>query len=217
MRKVPPSASPVTIRSRLQARLRRFLPALAFAAIGGVAAAHATIVFGTLTTDPTPPRPDVPTAIELVMVDPVDAPVEDAIVIVEATGPDGITQIVTDPATETSPGAYRAMLVFPEAGTWTLLLRDQTFRQEEARATVEWQVGQDGDSDPVAFLFPPTATGPQSLTTWLVWLIGLPVVVGAIVTVMVLRSSGPAEVGAEAGAESGDEDDGTEGEDDDRP
>ena len=38
-----------------------------------------------------------------------------------------------------------------------------------------------------AFLFPPTATGPQGIATWLIWLIGLPLVVGAIVTVMVLR------------------------------
>lgn len=173
------------------ASARRLVTVLSLLSSCAMAAAHATIVFGTLTTDPAPPRPGTPTEIELVMVDPVDAPVEDAVVVVEATSPDGSTSLVSEPFDETSAGTYRTELTFSEAGAWTLLLRDQTFRQEEARATVEWRVGGDGDAEPVSFLFPPTATGPRSLATWLVWLIGLPVAVGAIVTVMVLRSSGP--------------------------
>ena len=181
-------------------RLLRTAATSAAIAVCGVALGHATIVFGTLTTDPAPPPVDAPVTIELTMVDPVDAPVEDAIVLVEATPPGGGEPIVSEPFPESAPGVYRQELVFPEAGRWTLLLRDRTFRQEEARATVEWLVGDGGDAAPVSFLFPPTATGPQRLTTWLIWLIGLPLVVGGIVTFMVLRSSGPPPGNAAEGA-----------------
>lgn len=180
----------------LPSAARRLATVFTFLSTCAIAAAHATIVFGTLTTDPAPPQPGVPTSLELVMVDPVDAPVEDAVVIVEATSPDGATSFLSEPFEETGDGSYRTELTFSEAGPWTLLLRDQTFRQEEARATVEWRVGDQGDAEPVSFLFPPTATGPRSVTTWLVWLIGLPVLVGAIVTVMVLRSTAPDEPSA---------------------
>lgn len=196
IRRASPSPSP--------SRVVRAALVAVVTALSGVALAHATIVFGTLTTDPAPPPTGTPVTIELSMVDPVDAPVEDAVVMVEAAPPDGGETIVTDAFRESAPGVYRQELVFAQEGRWTLLLRDRTFRQEEARATVEWLVGADGDAEPVSFLFPPTATGPQRLTTWLIWLIGLPLVVGAIVTVMVLRSSAPAP---EAASDDGPEHD----------
>jgi hypothetical protein len=165
--------------------------ALAAATLLSVAAAHATIVFGTVTSEPTPPTPDRVTSLRLEMVDPVDAPVEDAVVFVEATPPSGGEPLVSDRFAEPEPGVYRTELALDQPGAWTLLFRDQTFRQEEARATLQVMVGTDGTDEALSFIFPPTATGPQGIGTWLLWLIGLPVAAGAIVTIMVLRGGQP--------------------------
>jgi hypothetical protein len=164
--------------------------ALLVALTGGAALAHATLVFGTVTTEPAPPPAGSPFALRIEMRDPVDAPVEDAIVFVEARPENGGETIASDRFAETAEGVYRTELVLPEPGPWTLLFRDQTYRQEEAQATVTLAVGPDAVTEPVSFIFPPTATGPTSLATWLVWLIGLPLVAGAVVTVIVLRSGG---------------------------
>lgn len=166
-------------------------------AFGGSAAAHATLVFGTVATEPSPPVPDAPFALTLEMRDPSDAPVEDAIVFVEASLESGTATVAETRLEEVAPGTYRADLVVGRAGAWTLRFRDRTFRQEEARASVTLNVGEDALSDSVSFIFPPTATGPQSLSTWLVWLVGLPLLAGAVVTVMVLRRPAVDEAEAE--------------------
>lgn len=175
---------------------RRAGLAVTLASAAAWAGAHATLVFGTVTTDPVPPRAADPVAIVLEMRDPVDAPVEDAVVFVEATAPSGAV-LESDRFAEPEPGLYRTELALPESGEWTLLFRDQTFRQEEAQATLTLAVGPDGQREPLSFIFPPTATGPTSLTTWLVWLIGLPLVAGVVVTIIVLRG-GRGEDAAEA-------------------
>jgi hypothetical protein len=171
--------------------LRRALLTLALTLLTAEAWAHATIVFGTVTSEPTPPTPDRVTTLRLEMVDPVDAPVEDALVFVEATPPSGGEPIVSDRFAEPEAGLYQIDLALTEPGAWTLLFRDQTFRQEEARATLQVVVGEGGTREPLSFIFPPTATGPQGIGTWLLWLIGLPVAAGAIVTIMVLRGGQP--------------------------
>lgn len=166
------------------------------------ALAHATIVFGTVTTEPAPPEPGSATTLQIEMVDPVDAPVEDAIVFVEATPPGGGPAIVSERFEEPAPGLYRSAVALDQDGPWTLLFRDQTFRQEEAQATIQLVVGADGSAEPLSFIFPPTATGPQGLATWLLWLIGLPVAAGVIVTIMVLRSGPDAAQVAASASES---------------
>lgn len=168
----------------------------------GTALAHATLVFGTVTTQPSPPPAGEPFTIQLEMSDPAGTPVEDAIVFVEAApqeegvpepdtedGPAELRDpvVTSDRFEEVEPGLYQTEVALPEDGAWVLLFRDQTFRQEEARASITMRVGEGAQGAPLSFIFPPTATGPRSLTTWLVWLIGLPVVAGAVVTVMVLR------------------------------
>jgi len=177
--------------ARRAGRLARGLLALAASLLLSVAAAHATIVFGTVTSEPSPPTPEAVTTLRLEMVDPVDAPVEDAVVFVEATPPSGGEPRVSDRFAEPDPGIYRTELILDEPGAWTLLFRDQTFRQEEARATLQVRVGAGGTEEALSFIFPPTATGPQGIGTWLLWLIGLPVAAGAIVTIMVLRGGQP--------------------------
>lgn len=158
----------------------------------GFVRAHATIVFGTVATDPAPPPADAPFDLLLEMRDPADAPVEDAVVFVEATHEGGGTSVPEVELEEVAPGDYRTDLQLDEAGTWTLTFRDRTFRQEEARATVSLEVGPAAETEPVSFIFPPTATGPQNLSTWLLWLVGLPLAAGALVTILVLRG-GPRE------------------------
>ena len=189
------------------------LLAAAALAVAGNAAAHATLVFGTVTTEPSPPPVDAPATIRLELRDPVDAPVEDAVLHVEAepqdTGavappPDdgGEPLVSSDRFEEVSPGVYETTIRLTRPGPWALTFRDRTFRQEEARATVTIGVGPDASGEPLSFIFPPTATGPQSLTTWLVWLVGLPLVAGAVVTVMVLRGGGGGEEPDDAPADA---------------
>lgn len=180
-------------------------------AFGGTAVAHASLVFGSVTTDPSPPPAGEPVTIRLELTDPADAAVEDAIVHLEAeprsdVPGEGATpfpddpRVVSDRFEEVAPGVYETRIVLPEEGAWTLRFRDRTFRQEEARATITMRVGEGAADEPLSFVFPPTATGPRNLSTWLVWLVGLPVVAGAVVTVLVLRGGGGDEDASEGGA-----------------
>lgn len=186
--------------------IMRSLVTLVALLVTSIVTAHATLVFVDVTSEPAPPRVGEPFVLRIDMRDPVDAPVEDAIVFVEATAPNGSTMLASDRFEETEPGVYETTLTLAASGNWTLLFRDRTFRQEEANATLTLGVGPEGTADVLTFIFPPTATGPQSLTTWLVWLVGLPLVAGLVVTVMVLRG-GDADEDEEAapsdGAEGG--------------
>lgn len=184
----PTPCHPRRVRRPVPSTLRAVATALALS-VASWGAAHATMVFVTVDTAPTPPLANDATTIRIAMRDTVDAPVEDAIVFVEATRV-GHDMLTSDRFVETDAGTYETTVRFPDEGDWTLTFRDRTFRQEEANATITLDVGADATRAPPSFIFPPTATGPQSLTTWLVWLIGLPLVAGAIVTVMVLRGRG---------------------------
>lgn len=170
-------------RVRLPAALLALLLLLPLAS-GGAALAHATIVFGELEPSPNPPAAGEPLALELTMVDPTQLPVEDAVVLVELTPAEGGAAVESQ-FRETEPGVYRAEVTLAEAGEYRALLRDRTFRQEEARQTVTLTVGG-APLEPIEFVFPPTATGGRSVTVWLAWLIGVPLLVGIVVTVAVL-------------------------------
>jgi hypothetical protein len=170
------------------------LAAVAVLAAAGAAVAHATLVFGTVTTDPSRPQANEPFTVRIDMRDPVGAPIEDAIVFVEATpyGSDA-PLVASDRFAEPEAGRYEADITLTSSESWSLKFRDQTFPQEEATATVVLGLGAQATGEPLSFIFPPTETGPQSVRTWLLWLIGLPLVAGGIVTVMVLKSSPPSE------------------------
>lgn len=156
--------------------------------LGAAAFAHATLVLGTLTSDPATPQPSEPFTVTLELFDPTQVPVEDAWVLAEfrQQGAPEDTEPVSGRFEESeTPGVYRTLVALPERGRYVLLLRDQTFRQEEAQATLTFPVGRPL-AEPLEFVFPPTATGPQSLGVWLLWLIGLPLLAAVIVTVLVL-------------------------------
>ena len=190
-----PTARPV------RARLRALRAAFVLALSGG-ALAHATLVFGTVTTQPTLPRAGERITLNLKMHDPVSTPVEDAIVFLEAgpqseladaPGESAESLIIAEPVvsterfTEVAPGVYQTEFTLPHEGAWRLVFRDQTYRQEEARAGVTLRLGAGATTEPLYFVFPPTATGPESLATWLVFVVGIPLLAGVGITVAALR------------------------------
>lgn len=156
-------------------------------AILGLAWGHATLVFGTLTTDPAPPLPNAPFALTLEMTGPDDAPIRDATLAVEAVLESGGARLAEHELREVAPGTYRTELVLEKEGAWTLVFFDRTFPGEEVTGRVTLEVGADAPGEAVSFLFPPSATRQPSLRTWLLWLVGLPLLVAGVVTVLVLR------------------------------
>ena len=183
--------------------MKALLATLLLVTLGG-AAAHAFLVLGELRVEPDPPLPGGPLRVIVTMADPSLAPVEDAIVFIEVRRQRLVGDDVPAAATETpelpppdarvdlverAPGRYEGELTAPPAGSHHLLIRDQTFQWEEANASVMLEVGN-AALGTTPFILPPTAIGPRSVWTWLLWLIGLPLLAGLVVTALVLGSRG---------------------------
>lgn len=177
--------------------MRRAGLATLIVALLGVAAAHATLVFGELDVVPDPPGPGVPLELTVTLEDPSVTPIEDAVVALEfrpladvsdaAIGATEVVPLRTVDLIETSPAVYTAEVTLPDPGAYQVRVRDRTFAAEEATAAFVLEL----DDRPVGtlpFILPPTQVGPQGLATWLLWLIGVPVVAGLVVTVLVLSS-----------------------------
>jgi YtkA-like len=150
------------------------------------ALAHAFFVTGVITTTPTPAPTNEAFVLQINMTDPSGTPVEDAVVAAEFTK-DGDMQRF-EFFDSGVPGLYSANVTLPSEGTYSVLLRDTTYQQEEAKATIEFTLGE-GQPDNIAFIFPPTQTGSNNLSTWLIWVIGIPVLAGIVVTVLVLLNT----------------------------
>lgn len=152
------------------------------------ASAHATLVLGHFEVTPARPAADAPMTLELSLEDPTQVPIQDAVVLAElrpAAQPDAEPLRAAFTETETA-GVYRADATLPRAGAYRVRLRDQTYRQEEADATLEAPLRVGAPNKPQSFNFPPTTTGSAGWRAWLLWLIGLPVVAALLVTVLVL-------------------------------
>lgn len=165
------------------------------ALLGGIVNAHATLVFATLTAEPAIPQAEEPFTLIIMMTDPTNVPIEDALVFAEFSHPDAADPVIVEMSETSNPGVYEGDVTLNLNGTYDVLLRDKTFRQEEAKANLEVilsgeaPIFVEGDNTVV---FPPTATtDPNSVRTWLIWVIALPVLAGVIVTVLVLRNSSP--------------------------
>lgn len=209
-----PAARPVLRVARAQARAgARLAAALACATllVWRPADAHATLVIGKLSVAPDPPVAGERLRIDLTLEDTLLTPVEKARVRVELRaldrdGPPVPESVVGTEASEflavtpdeasgqfaegAAEGSYRGTLRAPAAGTYTLSVRDTTFLNEEAIANVPLEVGG-AVNGAIPFVLPPTPVAPRSLSTWLIWLVGIPLVVGAGVTVLVLRRAPP--------------------------
>lgn len=182
-----PSSAPRTRRDRKH--VAAVLLAALTLLLAGVAGAHATLVLGKLTVAPDPPDPAMAATLTIALEDPSLTPILDATLLADirpAEEPDATPITIRFEELDTPEGSYRAAWTPRRKGAVTVLVRDQTYRQEEARANVTLVVGG-AANDTVPFVLPPTATRPRSIATWLVWLIGLPVAAGILVTVMVLR------------------------------
>lgn len=153
--------------------------------LGQQALAHAFIVTGSLTTIPSRAQAGQPFTLQLDMRDPRQVPVEDAVVLAEFSQQSQVA-VLEFQFTEREPGLYYADVNLPSDGTYTLILRDQTYAAEEAKATLQFTLGS---ADAISFLFPPTRTGANNLQTWLIWVIAVPVLTGLIVTILVLMNT----------------------------
>ncbi len=175
-------------------------------ALVGTCAAHATLVIGSLQLTPDPPVAGEPTLVTITLSDPLLVGVEKALVRVQfrhvseggpavpesVTGSEAVEFLATsaelssDYFPETSPGTYQATISAPPAGAYTVSVRDTTFRNEEAVANIKLAVAGRANGT-VAFVLPPTPIAPSSLSTWLIWLVGVPLLAGVVITVLVLR------------------------------
>jgi hypothetical protein len=153
----------------------------------GIAYAHPTIVLGTVYSDPVTPQPNESFTISLVMVFPTQVPVADAVVNLEFSTP-GQATIRTEELTEVEEGRYETQVTLPQAGSYTLMIRDTTYRQEETTASLTFLVGEGENDDAIPFVLPPTVVGAD-LQTWLVWLIAVPVIAGVVVTILVMMNN----------------------------
>lgn len=186
---------------------------LVAALASGVAWAHGFLVMGTLQSSPRTPQPGEPFTLRLTLMAPGGTPVEDALVLAEfrpdlaaeASAPGASTadvegaaedatavQPVTAEFSETRAGTYEAQARLSEAGAWSLLLRDRTYEEEEARARLTYIVGGEGNEDKISFILPPTGTGAASPWVWLLWLVGVPLLAGSLVMFLTLRQGGGA-------------------------
>lgn len=180
-------AHPEIPESRPRAMLALVLFALitvVVLSLSALGSAHATLVLGTLTTQPAPRQPGTPFRLTLKLLDLTQIPVEDALVIAEFRHPASQEPVIVRLSELIAPGSYGAELTLPRRGTYRLLLRDQTYRQEEAQAELDFVVGE-SKVQPLEFVFPPTATG-NNVWTWIVFLVGIPAAAGVVVTVLVL-------------------------------
>lgn len=167
--------------------LRHVLVVLVFA---GIAFAHPSEVLGTLLSDPATPAPGVPFALKLTLEDVNRAPVETARVQAEFRRRDASRNsavIRTDFKVTGTPGAYRTTLQLPEAGPWTVQLRERTFTHEDAAIEVGFGVRPARNPPKWEFIFAPPS--PPTLGTWLLWVVGVPLLAGAVVTASVYGRS----------------------------
>jgi hypothetical protein len=154
----------------------------------GGANAHATLVLGEFEVIPETPGAGSPFTLQVSLMDPTQVPVEDAVVFAELR-PVGAPEAepVRAEFTETeTAGRYESRTELPRAVAYSVLLRDQTYRQEEATAQLETPLRVGEANAAQGFVFPPTAIGAAGWRTWLLWLVGLPVVAALLVTVLVL-------------------------------
>jgi hypothetical protein len=166
-------------------RIIKFTLVLLVPLLATMVLAHAFIVTGSLVTIPNPAKVNEPFILQLDLHDPSLVPVEDAIVIAEFSQ-EGQSQVLSYNFSQDEPGLYSTEVTLPKEGVYTLLLRDQTYSAEEARATLQFTLGS---PDAISFIFPPTRTSSNSLQTWLIWVIAVPIIAGMIVTVLVLMNT----------------------------
>lgn len=165
------------------------------------AAAHATLVLGHLEVLPERPAESAPLELRLRLEDPTQVPIQDAAVFADLRpmGQPDAEPVRAEFSETQTPGTYEATATLARPGPYRVVLRDQTYRQEEATATLTEPLRVGGANTAQDFNFPPTATGSAGWRTWLLWLLGLPLVAALLVTVLVLTRGGGDKPSPESG------------------
>lgn len=194
----PPVPSPRTEGGACRRRLRRrafplfvLVPVLLACLTPAVALAHGTVVLGSVTANPDPPHPGASLILTVDLAKLSKAPVEGAKLegsLRPASQPDAAATPLAFREYPEPYGTYRARLEAPAAGRYTLTVRDRTYPKEDIRASVTLQVGGAQPNGSLDFTFPPARGGQRSVVRWLLWLVGLPLLAGVVVTLLVLRS-----------------------------
>ena len=190
MPRIPRSSGP-TFPAAVRRRAPALLTMLALLLAPVSAAAHGTIVLGSVTFNPDPPRPGASLVVTVDLATSARSPVEGAKLsgtLVPANHPAATPIALSFQEYQEPYGTYRASLTAPAAGTYTLTVRDSTYKNEDTTADVTLRVGGAAPNGSLDFAFPPVNPGSHSVVRWLLWLIGLPLLTGVVVTFLVLRS-----------------------------
>ena len=191
-RALPPRAPGRAVARRRAPPALVVLLALVTFLAPAAAFAHGTVVLGAVTANPDPPRPGAPLILTVDLAKLSKAPVEGARLegsLRPAGQPDAAATPLAFQEYPEPYGTYRARLeAAPPAGRYTLTVRDRTYPKEDIRASVTLQVGGAQPNGSLDFTFPPVRGGPRSVVRWLLWLVGLPLLAGVVVTVLVLRA-----------------------------
>ncbi|MFA5550409.1 MAG: hypothetical protein WDA03_02225 [Trueperaceae bacterium] len=146
--------------------------------------------------------------VEFREIDPEDPLVPASITGTEATEFLELPTVLgTEYLPEVDDGVYVGTFEAPAPGRYTVSVRDTTFRNEEAIANIGVDVGGIGiggigiggadignANGVISFVLPPTPLAPRSLGTWLLWILGIPLGVGLLVTIFALRKAPAAAV-----------------------
>lgn len=156
------------------------------------ALAHGTVIRGSVTIEPDPPKPDQPMVLTVDLARTSNAPVEGATLVAELTAKAAKlgTGARTIPLQEYKEpyGTYRAQFAAPAAGSYTLTVHDRTDPGEDTIASVPLRVGGNVANGTLGFTLAGAPGSSGGLGTWLLWLIAVPVAAGAVVTILVRRS-----------------------------
>ena len=184
------------------ARARRALAAAVLVTAMGWTAAHPVLLFGRVSTDPADApagqpvrvtvqltdsaRQEVPGLdMEIRLFDPETDP--EALAAVGASEESGLPVLarvaITD---EDDNGVYHGELPELAAGSYPFRLVELVDEEVESNSSGVLPVGA-GEPIDMDLILPPVAAG---VGTWLIWLVGLPLLAGVLVTVLVLSGKG---------------------------
>lgn len=174
-----------------------------------VGVAHPFVVIGHLSIDPNPPVPGEPLHVDIRLEEQNQKPVPDAVMFIEfrihppdydSSDPDRTPILELPifyktelPLEEYQEAQYRITFPSPPSGDYYLTIRDRTYPAEDALATIEFASGRERpyQASDLLFILPPTDITPAKLSTWIAWLIAIPLISGIVVTVLVLHSDKP--------------------------
>lgn len=168
----------------------------------GIAAAHQSLLFAHVTTEPAIPVAGETFELRVLLTDSSHREVDDVdLVALLDEEPDAAADEPIDDQdlalaaplrAEPGSGEYRGPIGPRPQGVYRLTLVEVVDGDSEASAAGNLSVGGGSEVD-LQLLLPPSGQG--GLGTWLVWLVGLPLLAGLLVTILVLTGRNRTEEG----------------------